>query len=69
MKLTGFGYFEDTKSPILLAAMGGFCISIIGVLVPPTMFWAEYEIGCIADPRKDLPLIWPQVRDFERGSG
>ena len=57
----GFGSFEDTDSPILLAALGGLCVSIIGILVPPSMFWSEYEIGSIAEPGKDLPYVWPQV--------
>ena len=63
VKAIGFGYFEDTKSPILVASLGGLCISIIGILVPPTMFWSEFEIGSIAEPGKDLPHIWPQVRN------
>lgn len=62
VKRSGFGYFEDTKSPILLAAVGGLCISIIGILVPPSMFWSEFEIGSIAEPSKSLPHIWPEVR-------
>ncbi len=61
VKFIGLGHFEDTKSPIILAALGGVCVSVIGVLVPPTMFWAEFEIGSIAEPGKDLPHIWPQV--------
>ena len=63
----GLGHFEDTKSPVILCALGGLCISILGVLVPPTMFWAEFEIGSIAEPGKDLPHIWPQVN--RPGSG
>ena len=57
----GLGHFEDTKSPIILCALGGLCISILGVLVPPTMFWAEFEIGSIAEPGKELPHVWPPV--------
>lgn len=58
----GLGHFEDTHSPIILCALGGLCVSVLGVLVPPTMFWAEFEIGSIAEPGKELPHIWPQVR-------
>lgn len=57
----GLGHFEDTESPIMLAALGGLCVSVIAVLVPPTMFWAELEMETIASPGKDLPHIWPQV--------
>lgn len=57
----GLGHFEDTRSPIMLCALGGFCVSALGVLVPPTMFWSKVEIGSIAEPGRDLPHIWPQV--------
>ncbi|CAN0122704.1 unnamed protein product, partial [Hapterophycus canaliculatus] len=60
VSLLGLGHFEDTHSPIILCALGGLCVSLLGVLVPPTMFWAEFEIGSIAEPGKELPHIWPQ---------
>ncbi|CAM9371506.1 unnamed protein product [Ectocarpus sp. 6 AP-2014] len=60
VSILGLGHFEDTKSPIILCALGGLCVSALGVLVPPSMFWAEFEIGSIAEPGKDLPHIWPQ---------
>ncbi|CAM9352397.1 unnamed protein product, partial [Hapterophycus canaliculatus] len=60
VSLLGLGHFEDTHSPIVLCALGGLCVSVLGVLVPPTMFWAEFEIGSIAEPGKALPHIWPQ---------
>ncbi len=62
VSLIGLGHFEDSQYPIILAALGGVCVSVIGVLVPPTMFWSEFEIGSIAEPGKELPHIWPQVR-------
>ncbi|CAM9537552.1 unnamed protein product [Ascophyllum nodosum] len=55
----GLGDFETTNRPIVLAALGGLSISILGVLVPPTMFWSEFEIGVIAEPGTDLPHVWP----------
>ena len=61
VKKIGLGHFEDTKSPVILAALGGLCISTIGVLVPPSMFWAEFEMKSIAEPGRALPHIWPQV--------
>ena len=57
----GLGDFETTNRPIVLAALGGLSISILGVLVPPTMFWSEFEIGVIAEPGTDLPHVWPPV--------
>lgn len=65
VNLLHLGAFEDTESPIILCALGGLCVSILGVLVPPSMFWAEMEMGSIAEPGKDLPHIWPQVRATE----
>ncbi|CAN0041542.1 unnamed protein product, partial [Sphacelaria rigidula] len=55
----GLGHFENPPAPVILCALGGLSISIIGVLVPPSMFWAEFEIGSIADPSKELPHVWP----------
>ena len=39
---------------------GGFVIGIIGVLLPPVMFWGEFEIGTLAAPSAALPHIWPK---------
>ena len=40
--------------------LGGLLVGILGVLVPPTMFWGEYEIQTLADPiHRPLPHIWP----------
>lgn len=61
VKVMGLGNFDDTRSPVILAALGGLCVSVIGVLVPPTMFWSEFEIASIAEPGKPLPHIWPPV--------
>lgn len=57
----GLGNFRNTHAPVFLCALGGLCISVLGVLVPPSMFWAEFEIGSIADPSKELAHIWPPV--------
>lgn len=39
--------------------LGGLLVGVLGVLVPPTMFWGEYEIQTLADPSRRLPHIWP----------
>lgn len=46
---------------MMLSTLGGFLIGVLGVLLPPTMFWAEFEIGSVADPSKELPNVWPPV--------
>lgn len=61
VKAIGFGDFDTTNRPIVLIALGGLFVSILGVFMPPTMFWSEYEVGAIAEPGKDLPYVWPPV--------
>ena len=29
--------------------LGGLLVGILGVLLPPTMFWGEFDINTIAD--------------------
>jgi len=43
---------------VLVAACG---VVTIGMLVPQTMFWGEWEVGTIAtlSPASDLPHVWP----------
>eukprot|EP00584_Thalassiosira_punctigera_P004571 CAMPEP_0172540892 /NCGR_PEP_ID=MMETSP1067-20121228/11796_1 /TAXON_ID=265564 ORGANISM="Thalassiosira punctigera, Strain Tpunct2005C2" /NCGR_SAMPLE_ID=MMETSP1067 /ASSEMBLY_ACC=CAM_ASM_000444 /LENGTH=700 /DNA_ID=CAMNT_0013326817 /DNA_START=110 /DNA_END=2212 /DNA_ORIENTATION=- len=43
---------------ILLGAVG---VVTIGMLVPQTMFWGEWEVGVIAtlSPASELPHVWP----------
>jgi hypothetical protein len=40
-------------------ALGGLLIGCIGVLLPPVMFWGEWEIQTIASGAP-LPHIWPK---------
>ena len=40
--------------------LGGLAIGIIGVLLPPVMFWGEFEISTLAAPSVALPHIWPK---------
>ena len=41
--------------------LGATAVVVIGVLVPHTMFWGEWEIGPIAtlSPASELPHVWP----------
>lgn len=53
----------------LLGATGVICL---GLLVPQTMFWGEFEIGTLISmgPAKSLPHVWPTtgVTGFEMNS-
>lgn len=40
--------------------IGGLLVGVIGVLLPPTMFWGEFEINTLADTSRPLPHIWPK---------
>lgn len=50
----------DTN-PLKLSMFGGIGISILGVLVPQTMFWGENEMNTIGSlsPASTLVHIWP----------
>ena len=43
----------------MAGALGGLLIGCIGVLLPPVMFWGEWEIQNIASGAP-LPHIWPK---------
>lgn len=49
------------NSPVKLSIFGGVGICLLGVLIPQTMFWGEYELGIIGalKPASALPHIWP----------
>jgi len=55
------------------ALLGCFVIVTIGLLVPPTMFWGEFEFQTIStmSPSKDLPHVWPTrgLIGFEMDNG
>lgn len=51
---------QEHHSPIKCGVLGGFLIGIIGILLPPTMFWGEFEINTLANPTRPLAHIWPQ---------
>ena len=52
--------------------LGGLVLGIIGVLLPPVMFWGEFEIGTLAAPSTPLPHVWPKggvwgLQPFQQG--
>lgn len=51
--------FHEHHTPVRSGLLGGLLIGILGVLIPPTMFWGEFEIQTLADPSRRLPHIWP----------
>eukprot|EP00179_Madagascaria_erythrocladioides_P001305 CAMPEP_0198308406 /NCGR_PEP_ID=MMETSP1450-20131203/1066_1 /TAXON_ID=753684 ORGANISM="Madagascaria erythrocladiodes, Strain CCMP3234" /NCGR_SAMPLE_ID=MMETSP1450 /ASSEMBLY_ACC=CAM_ASM_001115 /LENGTH=503 /DNA_ID=CAMNT_0044011065 /DNA_START=46 /DNA_END=1557 /DNA_ORIENTATION=+ len=50
------------QKPVQLALFGGIGISALGILMPHTMFWGEYEFQTIANggAAANLPHIWPK---------
>jgi H+/Cl- antiporter ClcA len=53
-------FSQEHHAPVKCGILGGFLIGVIGVLLPPTMFWGEFEINTLANPARPLPHIWPQ---------
>ena len=51
---------QEHHTPVRSGMFGGFVIGVIGVLLPPVMFWGEFEIGTLAAPSTALPHIWPK---------
>lgn len=50
------------EKPVALALLGGVGICVIGVAVPQTLFWGEFEFQTVAalQPTKTLEHIWPK---------
>ncbi|KAL3161825.1 hypothetical protein ABBQ38_008915 [Trebouxia sp. C0009 RCD-2024] len=62
----------EHHTPVRSGALGGLVIGIVGVLLPPVMFWGEFEIGTLATPSSALPHIWPKggvwgLEPFQQG--
>ena len=52
---------DDNVYAVPRALFGATAVVIIGMLVPHTMFWGEFEFGILAtlSPAEDLPHVWP----------
>ena len=50
---------DEHKAPVRCGALGGFVIGVLGAVLPPTMFWGEFEMQSFADPGVPLPHVWP----------
>jgi H+/Cl- antiporter ClcA len=58
----GLGLMDDENRKALPRVMcGAFGIVAIGMFVPQTMFWGEFEFPVLAtaSPASDLPHVWP----------
>jgi len=53
-------HLQEHHTPVRSGLFGGFVIGVVGVLLPPVMFWGEFEIGTLAAPSTALPHIWPK---------
>ncbi|CAD7703151.1 unnamed protein product, partial [Ostreobium quekettii] len=51
---------DEKRRPVLCGAIGGVLIGLIGVWLPPTMFWSEYEMETVANPEIKLAHVWPK---------
>lgn len=56
--LTAVG-LDEHAAPVRCGALGGFVIGALGAVLPPTMFWGEFEMKALADPSVPLPHVWP----------
>ena len=69
---TRLGLIDKGKNAIQRAMLGAAVVVTIGVFIPYTLFWGEYEIQAIATmaPTSSLPHIWPTSGgiDFEMNS-
>lgn len=59
-QLCSFVLLQEHHTPIKSGLLGGFLIGVIGILLPPTLFWSEFEISNMGDPSHELTHIWPQ---------
>lgn len=53
--------FNIHPNPVKLSIFGGVGVVILGLLVPQTFFWGEFEMQTIGSlsPASELPHIWP----------
>lgn len=66
------GLVDNGKNAVQRALLGAAVIVSVGVLIPYTLFWGEYEIQAIGtlSPASSLPHIWPKtgIINFEMDS-
>lgn len=52
--------FVESKRPIFTGMFAGLTFGLIGVFLPPTMFWGEFEMRTVADDSVELEHVWPK---------
>lgn len=64
--LRNLARFGISPHPVRLSIFGGIGICILGLLIPQTMFWGEYEMQTIGSlsPASKLTHIWPTTGAF-----
>lgn len=50
----------ESERPILSGMFGGLLFGLIGVFLPTTLFWGEFEMQTIADDSVPLNHVWPK---------
>lgn len=53
--------FNVSPDPLKSAIVGGAVVCLLGVLIPQTFFWGEFEMQTIGalEPASKLPHVWP----------
>lgn len=51
---------QEHKTPVKSGFVGGVLIGLIGIFLPPTMFWSEFEISNMANTAHPLTHVWPE---------
>lgn len=59
---------DEHVTPIKAGTLGGIVIGVICMLLPPVMFWGEFELKSFADPAIPLPHVWPGGGIWGEGS-
>lgn len=59
---------DEHKTPVACGTLGGIIIGVVCMLLPPVMFWGEFELKSFADPTIPLPHIWPGGGVWGQGS-
>lgn len=56
---SNFG-LDEHATPVPCGLLGGFIVGVVGMLLPPTMFWGEFELKSWANSSIPLAHVWPQ---------
>lgn len=53
-------HLVESERPIFAGMFGGLLFGLIGVFLPTTLFWGEFEMETIADDSVPLNHVWPK---------